>query len=176
MSDQKTIPKGLHNQEVKWGYTKKPSVLHIPVKSEIDTKVKGDPQTFKLKLNNKMTVNAAVWTGGGEESFLVHIMCVMSYCKRMDLFNKWKATKKGKSGFGGPTSTAWVPQGHREGTFPASAYWSRQGILSIGGSGSLPRHFDQQNVWEEKNSGRNIPLHPLLRPLRLRWMRLLGQK
>ena len=42
MSDQKTVPKGLLDQEVERGNCKKPPILHIPVEDEVGEKVEGD--------------------------------------------------------------------------------------------------------------------------------------
>ena len=60
MSDQKTVPKGLRENEVERGNFKKPPIPYIPVEDEIGEKVKHDSRTFKVKLDNKTTVNASV--------------------------------------------------------------------------------------------------------------------
>ena len=65
MSDQKAVPKGLCNQEIKKGLTKKPPNTYNLVEDIILGKqVKGDEYLFKFKINNKTTVNASVWTRG----------------------------------------------------------------------------------------------------------------
>ena len=60
MSNQKTIPKGLHKQKVEQGHIKKPPIPYIPVDNKIGNKVKSEARTFKVKIDNKTTVNAAV--------------------------------------------------------------------------------------------------------------------
>ena len=74
MSDQKTVPKGLHEKEVERGNFKKPPIPYIPVEGEVGKKVKNNARTFKVKIDDKMTVNASVWTGGNPEGFLIHIL------------------------------------------------------------------------------------------------------
>ena len=97
MSDQKAVPKGLRNQEVKRGHTKKPPILYIPLEDKIGDKVKGDPQSFKVKINKKMTVNASLWIGGNQESILIHIILgKLNFRIRTKLFDKWKSTKSKK--------------------------------------------------------------------------------
>ena len=59
---QKVVPKVLHNQEVKRGNTKASLIPYIPVEDENGEKVKEDLHTFKVKIDDKMTVNALVWT------------------------------------------------------------------------------------------------------------------
>ena len=53
MSDQKTIPKGLRENEVERGNFKKPPIPYIPVNNKIGKKVKSELRTFKVKLDKK---------------------------------------------------------------------------------------------------------------------------
>ena len=96
MSNQKAIPKGLCNQENKRGHTKKPPIPYISIDDEIGDKVKGDPRTFKVKIDKKIKINASVWLRGSQEGFLVHVIGALNYCVRMNLFNKWMSAKKVK--------------------------------------------------------------------------------
>ena len=68
-------------------------IPYIPLEDEIGEKVKADPRNFKGKVNGKATVNATVWRGRNQESFLIHIIGTLNYCDRMKLFVKWKTTK-----------------------------------------------------------------------------------
>ena len=93
MSDQKSVPKGLRENEVERGIFKKPPIPYIPVEDEIGEKVKQDSRTLKVKLDDKTTVNAAVWTGGNPEGFLIHVTSALSYIKRSRLYEKWMKAK-----------------------------------------------------------------------------------
>ena len=97
MSEQKSIPKGLCDQEVKRGHIKKPSIPYIPIEDEIRDRVKYNPGTFKVKMEEKTTVNMSVWLRGNQENFLVHAIVALNYCVRTNLFNKWKSAKKAKN-------------------------------------------------------------------------------
>ena len=93
MSDQKTVPKGLRKNEVERGNFKKPPIPYIPVEDEIGEKVKHDLRTFKVKIDDKTTVNASVWTGGNPEGFLIHVNSALNYIKRSKLYEKWVSAK-----------------------------------------------------------------------------------
>ena len=93
MSNQKVVPKGLHDWDVERGHTKKTPIPYISLEDEIGDKVRADPCMFKVKVNGKTTVDASVWIGGSQESFLIHIIGVLNYCDRTKLFAKWKAVK-----------------------------------------------------------------------------------
>ena len=93
MSDQKTVPKGLHENEVEQGNFKKPPILYIPVNNKIGEKVKSEVQTFKVKIDNKTTVNTSVWAGGNPNWFLIHVISAMNYTERSKLFEKWVSAK-----------------------------------------------------------------------------------
>ena len=93
MSDQKTVIKGLCENEVEQGNFKKPPILYIPVEDKIGDKVKSKVWTFKVKIDKKTTVNASVWTGGNPEGFLIHVISAMNYIKRSKLFEKWVSAK-----------------------------------------------------------------------------------
>ena len=97
MLDQKLIPKGLCDQEVKRGHNKKPSIPYIPVENKIGNRVKGDLHTFKVKIGKRTTFNASIWIGGNQENFLIHVIGALNYCAtRTNLFNKWMSAKKAK--------------------------------------------------------------------------------
>ena len=96
MSNQKTVPKGLCKHEVEQGHTKKPPISYIPVEDKIGDKVKSDPCTFKVKVDDKTTVNAGVWTGGNPEGFVIHVISAMNYIERSKLFEEWLSAKNTK--------------------------------------------------------------------------------
>ena len=96
MSNQNSIPKGLCSQEVKRGHIKKPPIPYIPVENEIGDGVKGEPHTFKVKINEKTTVNASIWTGRNLEGFLIHVISALNYCARNKLIKKWTSAKNEK--------------------------------------------------------------------------------
>ena len=85
MSDQKTVPKGLRENEVERGNFKKPPIPYIPVNDKIGEKVKSELRTFKVKLDEKTTVNASVWTGGNPEGFLIQVISALGYIERSKL-------------------------------------------------------------------------------------------
>ena len=93
MSDQKTFPKGLRENEVERGNFKKPPIPYIPVNNEIGVKVKSKKQTFKVKLDDKTVVNASVWTGGNPEGFLINVISALGYIERSKLFKKWVSAR-----------------------------------------------------------------------------------
>ena len=93
MSDQKTVPKGLRSQEVERGNFKPPPVPYIPVEDEVGEKVNNDNRTYKVKINDKTTINASVWTGGNSEQFLIHVISAMNYIERSKLFEAFQSFK-----------------------------------------------------------------------------------
>ena len=88
MSDQKTVPNGLHDNEVERGNFKKPPLPYIPVNDEIGKKVKSDVRTFKVKLDGKTTFNLSVWAGGNPKGFLILVISALGYIKRSMLLEK----------------------------------------------------------------------------------------
>ena len=87
------VPKGLRKQEVEQGHVKKPQIVYIPVDGEIVDKVKSEAHTSKVKIDNKMTINVAVWTGRNPKGFLIHIISAMKYIEHSKLFEEWRSTK-----------------------------------------------------------------------------------
>ena len=47
-------------------------------------------------MGNKTTVNTSIWTGGNQESFLIHVISALNYCVRTKLFDKWRSAKSKK--------------------------------------------------------------------------------
>ena len=94
MSDQKTVPKGLRDNEVERGNFKKPPIPYIPVNNDIGKNVKSDARTFKVKLDDKTTVTASIWTGANPEGFLIHVISALGYIERSKLLEKWVIAKK----------------------------------------------------------------------------------
>ena len=68
------------------------------MEDDIGEKVKVDLRTFKVNVDGKTTVNVSVWTGGNQESCLIHIIGALNYCNRTKLFVKWKAAKTKRDG------------------------------------------------------------------------------
>ena len=93
MSDQKTVPKGLRESEVECGNFKKPPISYIPVDDKIGEKVKSKAGTFKVKIDDKILVNASVWTGGNPKGFLIQVISAMGYIERSKLYKKWVSAK-----------------------------------------------------------------------------------
>ena len=50
-------------------------------------------QTFKVKTDDKTTVNASVWTGGNPEGFLIHVISAIGYIEHIKLFEYWVSAK-----------------------------------------------------------------------------------
>ena len=93
MSDQKTVPKGLRENEVERSYFKKLLIPYIPVDDKIGETVKSKAQTLKVKIDDKTAVDASVWTGGNPEGVLIHIISAMGYIERSRLYEKWVSAK-----------------------------------------------------------------------------------
>ena len=93
MSDQKTVPKRLRENKVERGNFEKPPIPYIPVDDEIGEKVKSEARGFKVKIDDKSTVNASVWTGGNPEGFLIHVISALGYIERSKLYNKSNSAK-----------------------------------------------------------------------------------
>ena len=96
MSNQKMVPKGIREQEVERGHTKKPPIPYIPVDDKIGNKVKSDACTFKVKIDDKKTVRTSIWTGGNPKGFLIHVIHKMKYLERTKLFEEWASVKNAK--------------------------------------------------------------------------------
>ena len=138
---------------------------------------------FKVKINEKTTVDASVWTRGGSESFLVHVMCTLGYCKRSDLFNKWKDAKKSKA-----TQTKEI-KSIKEYLNVLIKIQNKPIPME---SNKEPKEESPPTEEQEEAQGdasktrpgrkrkgkrrRAIPLFPLIVLIWLRWMRLLGTK
>ena len=93
MSDQKTVPKGLRENKGECSNFKKVPIPYISVDDENDEKVKSKARTFKVKIDDKTTVNASVWTGGNPEGFLIHVISAIGYIERSKLLKKWVSAK-----------------------------------------------------------------------------------
>ena len=46
-----------------------------------------------MKINDKTTVNASVWTGGNSKQFLIHVISATGYIERSKLFKVWASFK-----------------------------------------------------------------------------------
>ena len=55
--------------------------------------MKSEARTFKVKIDDKSTVNASVWTGGNSEGFLIHVISALGYNKRSKLYDHWISAK-----------------------------------------------------------------------------------
>ncbi len=90
MSEAKSIPKGLRDQEVKRGTVKKrPPVPYVPVVDEVQdavNKAKGKEGTYTIKLPNKTSFTVNIWDTGTPEAFLIHEQTAVSACRRKGLF------------------------------------------------------------------------------------------
>ena len=75
------------------GNFKKPPIPYIPVNDEIGKKVKSKARTFKVKIDDKSTVNASVWTGGNPEGFLIHVISALGYIEHSKLYDQWTSAK-----------------------------------------------------------------------------------
>ena len=95
MSDLKTVPKGLRKEEVERGNFKPAPIPYIPVEDDVVEKVKSESiRTYKVKIDDKTSVNASVWTGGSPEGFLIHVISAMGYIERCKLCYSWTSFKK----------------------------------------------------------------------------------
>ena len=99
MSNQKTVPKGLRSQEVERGNFKPPPIPYIPGEDEVGEKVKGDSRTYKVKIDDKTTVNASVWTGGNSKQFFIHVISATGYIERSKLYESWASFKSEVDGY-----------------------------------------------------------------------------
>ena len=84
----KLVPKGLRNQEVERACSRRPPIPYIPVKDKIGEQVNkvAGSQVFKLKLPDGTKVNHTQWDAGNNDTFIIHVMNVLSYCNRKGFF------------------------------------------------------------------------------------------
>ena len=91
MSEAKSVPKGLKDQEVEKGSVKKrPPIPYVPVVDEVQdavNKTKGKEGTCTIKLPDKTQFTVNIWDTGTPEAFLVHVQTAVSACKRKGLFS-----------------------------------------------------------------------------------------
>ena len=101
MSEAKSVPKGLKDQEVERGSVKKrPPVPYVPVVDEVQdavNKTKGKESTYTIKLPDKTQFTVNIWDTGTPEAFLIHVQTAVSACRRKGLFSDFgAATEKAR--------------------------------------------------------------------------------
>ena len=95
MSEAKSVPKGLKDQEVEKGNVKKhPPIPYIPVVDEVQEAVKGKDSTYTIKLKDKTQFTVSIWDSGTPEAFLLHVQTAQNACKRKGLFSDYEAASK----------------------------------------------------------------------------------
>jgi hypothetical protein len=94
MSEAKSVPKGLKDQEVEKGNVKKrPPVPYVPIVDEVQdavNKTKGKEGTYTIKLLDKTQFTVSIWDTGTPEAFLIHVQTAVSACKRKGLFSDFE--------------------------------------------------------------------------------------
>jgi len=94
MSEAKSVPKGLKDQEVEKGTVKKrPPVPYVPIVDEVQdavNKTKGKEGTYTIKLLDKTQFTVSIWDTGTPEAFLIHVQTAVSACKRKGLFSDFE--------------------------------------------------------------------------------------
>ena len=96
-TDLKTVPKGLHDQEVESGSSKQPPIPYIPVEDDIGEQVKKSTEgakSFKIKLSDETGVSHKCWDGSSNEAFLVHIISALSHCNCRHYFLKYTKAER----------------------------------------------------------------------------------
>jgi len=93
MSEAKSVPKGLKDQEVEKGSVKKrPPIPYVPVVDEVQDAVnltKGKTATYTIKLLDKTQFTVSIWDAGTPEAFLIHVQTAVNACKRKGLFSEF---------------------------------------------------------------------------------------
>ena len=91
MSEAKSVPKGLKDQEVEQGSIKKrPPIPYVPVVDEVQdalNKSKGKESTYPIKLHDKTEFTVNIWDAATPEAFLIHAQTAVNACKRKGLFS-----------------------------------------------------------------------------------------
>lgn len=91
MSEAKSVPKGLKDQEVEKGTVKKrPPIPYVPIVDEVQdavNKSKGKEGTYTIKLPDKTQFTVNIWDTGTPEAFLIHVQTAVNACKRKGLFS-----------------------------------------------------------------------------------------
>ncbi len=86
MSEAKSVPKGLKDQEVeKRSVKKRPPIPYVPVVDEVQdavNKTKGKEGTCTIKLPDKTQFTVNIWDTGTPEAFLIHVQTAVSACRR----------------------------------------------------------------------------------------------
>jgi hypothetical protein len=82
---EKSVLKGLRNQEVERACPRRPLVPYIPVEDEILEQVKEAAGTgsFKIELPDGTKVTQSQWNSGNNEAYLIHVISVLSICERI---------------------------------------------------------------------------------------------
>jgi hypothetical protein len=88
----KSVPKGLRDQEVERASPHQPPIPYIPVEDKIAEQVKEAAGTgsFKIELPNSTKVTQSQWNLGNNEAFLIHVMSALSICDRKKLFETYE--------------------------------------------------------------------------------------
>ncbi len=77
MSEAKSVPKGLKDQEVEKGSVKKcPPIPYVPVVDEVHdavNKTTSKEGTFTIKLPDKTQFTVNIWDSSTPEAFLIHV-------------------------------------------------------------------------------------------------------
>ena len=96
MSEAKSAPKGLKDQEVERESVKKHlPIPYIPVVDKVQdafNKSKGKVSTYTIKLPVKLEFTVNIWDAGTPKAFLIHVQTAISACKRKGLFSNYHAT------------------------------------------------------------------------------------
>ncbi len=91
MSEAKSVPKGLKDQEVEKGSVKKrPPIPYVPIVDKVQdavNKTKGKEGTCTIKLPDKTQFTVNIWDTGTPKAFLIHVQTAVSACKRKGLFS-----------------------------------------------------------------------------------------
>ena len=84
MTKNKALPKGLKDEEVERGKIKRPPVPYIPLVDPIMDAVgsKSRTKNFKVTLLDEAIVYHAVHDNGSNETFIIHVKEVLSFCNR----------------------------------------------------------------------------------------------
>ena len=95
MIEDKALPKGLQDEDVERGGITRPPIPYIPPVDPIQDTVKGKTsiKKFMVTLHDWTTADHAVYEGGSNEVFIIHVQEVLNFCKNKGFFKAYEKAR-----------------------------------------------------------------------------------